>query len=216
MSGLLVIGAGVMLYRMFVPYSDLALAFTKKDMTDLVSEEEYIEEYIREHPDVHISSSDDTQAITGEFKPAKFLFIDRGVECDLRPVKMGADRYMETIDSAHDAAWLDDDGYAIPGEVGNAVIAGHNVWRGEQGSFSLLKKMQVGEKVGVTFDAGFTRYFEVVEIKTGLLYNDKSIMQPKGLSEPLLTLVTCEGDWDNDIGASRHRVVVLCKPVNKQ
>lgn len=199
----------VILYRMYIPYSDLALALKKKDMSELVSEEEYI----REHPEIVTTTSDGTEIISGDFKPVKFEFIDRGIECDLRPVKMGADRYMETIPSAHDAAWLDDKPYAVPGEVGRAVIAGHNLWRGEQGSFSLLRKMEVGEKVGVTFDIGFTRYFEVTEIKRGLEYNDKSIMRTEGLTEPVLTLVTCEGDWDSNIGSSRHRIVVVCKPI---
>ena len=72
--------------------------------------------------------------------PVKFHFIDREVSCDIIPTGIGADGTMGTVDKAEDATWLSVHPYVIPGDTGNAVIAGHNRWHGKAGTFSLLKK----------------------------------------------------------------------------
>ena len=203
------IAGAVMLFREHLPYSDLALQFEKKDMSGLVSEEEYNSS---PHSDTVVYEPPATPEQYFEILPVKFHFIDRGVECDIYPVTL-KDGGMDAVESAKDVSWLAEAPYVLPGENGNCVIAGHNLWHGEQGTFSLLKKMKKGEIVAVTFNRGFTRYFRVESINKNVRYDDKSPMQATFVKEPTLTLITCQGDWDPDLKQSTHRVVVICRPV---
>lgn len=150
--------------------------------------------------------------------PIKFHFVERDHTCNIICVGIEENSAMGTVDSAQDVGWLSQAPYVIPGDVGNAVISGHNLWSGEAGSFSLLKKVTVGEQVAVEFNVHtpdgkhkLTRYFEVAK-KYECPYNDPTPMKTQDITEPVLTLITCLGDWDTDLGQSKTRVVVICKP----
>lgn len=206
------VGVGVFLLgREYVPYSDTWLKIKDSLGMGEVNEEEFVSEEAVENGESVKTYTPPVQPVS-EFEniPVKFYFLERGVECDIYAV--GSDNgTMASVPSAKDVSWMSKKGYASPGDIGNAVLAGHNKWKGEQGAFSILGKMKKGEKVAVTFDKGFTRYFEVVSIEKNVKYDDKSVMR-KDYDEPILTLVTCSGDWDADMGQSLHRVVVKCKP----
>lgn len=141
--------------------------------------------------------------------PVKFHFIDKDSSCDIYPVGIDNTNHMETIDSAMDVTWLSVDPYVTPGDIGNAVISGHNLWKSNAGTFSQLKKMRLGEVVGVTFDKGFTRFFEVVDMYE-CDYNDSAPMVTD-INEARLTLITCKGDWNSQLDQSLTRVVVECR-----
>lgn len=144
--------------------------------------------------------------------PVKFHFIERNASCNIYATGIDESGVMGTVDSPYDLTWLSISPYVVPGDVGNAVISGHNRWGGKAGTFSLLKKVNIGETVAVTFDAGFTRYFEVVK-RYECRYDENTPMITEGVDEPILTLVTCAGDWSDHLGQSKHRVVVVCKLV---
>lgn len=143
--------------------------------------------------------------------PVKLNFMKDQVTCDIAAVGIDENRVMESVDSAHVASWLSVDPYVIPGDVGNAVIGGHNLWRGEAGTFSLLKSMQLGDTVAVCFDDGEWRYFEVIDLYE-CSYDDTACMATD-VDEAILTLITCKGDWSPEHDMSMTRVVVVCKYV---
>lgn len=189
--------------------------FTKDETDGLITEDDYLK---HNYP-VETYRPLATPVSDYDYIPVKFHFINvnvngerKNVSCDIYPVGINEKGAMGTVDSAQDAAWLSEDPYVAPGDVGNAVIAGHNLWRKQAGTFSLLKNMQKGDVVAVTFDSGFTRYFEVVK-KYEPKYNDPTPMKTENIDEPILTLVTCMGDWDSTLNQSKTRVVVVCKPV---
>lgn len=150
-----------------------------------------------------------------KYIPVTFHFIDKGISCDIYPVGINKKGQMETVSSAHDVTWLSQRPYAAPGEKGNCVISGHNLWKGDAGTFSTLKKMNKGEYVAITFDKGFTRYFKVVK-KYESRYNDGKPMKTEGIDKPVLTLITCAGDWSHTLQQSKTRVVVICENVTAE
>ena len=146
-----------------------------------------------------------------ELHPVKLYFIEQRISCNIRPVGINAKYEMGTIRSPYDAGWLYEEPYVLPGDMGKAVIAGHNRWNGHNGTFSVLKKMQAGETVAVEMSDGYARYFRVDEI-TECAYNDNTIMEPI-YDKTVLILITCKGDWDSVLHTSRTRVIAICSPI---
>lgn len=150
----------------------------------------------------------------GELHPVKLYFIEHKISCNIKPVGINSKYEMGTIRSPYDAGWLYAEPYVLPGDVGKAVIAGHNRWGGHNGTFSVLKKMQVGETVAVEMSDGYARYFRVDEL-TECAYDDNTIMTPV-YDRAVLVLITCKGDWDSVLHASRTRVIAICSPIEGQ
>lgn len=144
--------------------------------------------------------------------PVKIYFTERDIVCDIVPVGV-VDGAMDTVDDAKLAAWLTDS--ASPGDPGNSIINGHRTWKKVMGYFSELKNMVPGEEIAIELEDGSVRYFEVT---TNDVYHiDRcpiSVMELGG--ETRLTLITCLGDYNTAIGTSESRIVVVCKPVDKQ
>jgi hypothetical protein len=141
--------------------------------------------------------------------PVKIYFTEREIECDIVKVGILENGEMATVDDAKLAAWLEMG--PAPGEPGNALINGHVRWKGTKGYFSILKEMRVGEEVVIEFEDGSVKTFEAVSTdiyKLGAIPDD--VLNLGG--ETRMTLITCLGDYNPDIGTSESRVVVVCKP----
>lgn len=145
-----------------------------------------------------------------QLHPVKLYFINKRISCNVRPVGLTSKYEMETIRSAYDVGWLSSAPYVLPGDIGKAIIAGHNRWSGHNGSFSVLKKIEPGEEVAVEMSDGYARYFVVDEV-TECAYDDNSIMEPV-YDRAVLVLITCKGDWDSVLHMSRTRVIAICSP----
>ena len=141
--------------------------------------------------------------------PVTLTFQSQEISCRIASVGVDDNNVMESVEDAHIASWLSMDPYVVPGDVGNAIIGGHNLWRGKAGTFSILKNIQLGDSVLVGFNNGEWRYFDVIEIGN-CAFDDTTYMDAEA-DEALLTLITCQGDWNSDLGTSEHRVVVVCK-----
>ena len=146
-----------------------------------------------------------------ELIPVKLYFVERRISCDILPVGINSKYEMGTIRSPYNAGWLKSSPYVLPGDTGKAIIAGHNRWNGHNGTFSILKKMSVGETVAVEMNDGYARYFRVDEL-TECAYDDNSIMEPV-YDRAVLVLITCKGDWDSVLHTSRTRVIAICSPI---
>ncbi len=140
--------------------------------------------------------------------PVRIYFTGYERQADIYPVGVTEDNAMDTLDSAKDAAWYQ---YGpSPGEPGNALLNGHVKWKGELGTFSILKEMKVGDEIVIEYEDGSFKYFEVTNLDTYLLDEiPSSVMDLSG--ESRTTLITCLGDYDTSIGTSRSRVVAVCK-----
>jgi Sortase domain len=90
----------------------------------------------------------------------------------------------------------------IPGQSGNAVIAGHvNRPDGSPSTFTYLDNLRVGDSIEVQTAGGQTLIFRVTEKATPSAYvhrsNDPTMGRIFGPAlAPHLNLITCWGQWD--------------------
>jgi sortase (surface protein transpeptidase) len=99
-----------------------------------------------------------------------------------------------------------------PGEPGSAVIAGHLNWQGVTGLFADLARTPVGAAITVAYDDGSQRSFTVtaVELVPKPEVSVNGVFARDG--EQVLRLITCGGEFDDDVNSYRSNVVVTAVP----
>jgi hypothetical protein len=103
---------------------------------------------------------------------------------------------------------------SLPGDDRRAVLAGHVDAAGfGPGAFYDIDRLATSDRAVIHFDDGSTRTFEVSEsVAASKLDLDlESLFGPA--PDPLLTLVTCGGDFDSDTGHYEDNVVVTLSEV---
>jgi sortase (surface protein transpeptidase) len=81
--------------------------------------------------------------------------------------------------------------------------------------FYHLDKLKKGDLIEVTGESGETITFEM-EFAASYPYDDAPIQQIFGASsERSLQLITCTGEFDNDAGTHRERLVVTASAVER-
>ena len=96
----------------------------------------------------------------------------------------------------------------VPGQPGNAVIAGHVDWVDHAAVFYFLKNLSPGDLVNVTMDDGSVLTFSVDEVDQ---YDDTDTPMDQifgGSDLPHLNLITCGGVFDHSTHNYDHRLVV--------
>ena len=97
---------------------------------------------------------------------------------------------------------------SVPGAAGSAVLAGHVDYDGRRGSFYNLGALERGDGVRVDLDDGTTHRFVVKHVER----HAKSALPIDELftrnGSPVLTLITCGGDFDRSSGHYTDNVVV--------
>lgn len=95
-----------------------------------------------------------------------------------------------------------------PGEIGSAVIGGHNRWNDSAGVFGRLNELQKGDVLTVVDAKGLATSFTVSGTK---LYDPtdsgKSIFDSPAGSH--LNLITCSGVWDAKTKSYSKRLVIF-------
>jgi LPXTG-site transpeptidase (sortase) family protein len=95
-----------------------------------------------------------------------------------------------------------------PGEIGSAVIGGHNRWNNNAGVFGRLNELQKGDVLTVIDANGLATSFTVSGTR---LYdptdNGKSIFDSPSGSH--LNLITCSGTWDAKTNSYTKRLVIF-------
>ena len=99
-----------------------------------------------------------------------------------------------------------------PGDLGNAVFAGHLLSISSGNVFARLKELEVGDEMAFFADDA-DRVFRVIETK--LVRNtDVSVLSDRP-GQALVTLITCEGTWIQREQDYSHRRVVIAEAVNR-
>lgn len=130
------------------------------------------------------------------------------VDAKVEDVGLTPDGAMDSPSNQDGVAW-----YQLgprPGEIGSAVMAGHYGWKSAAGSvFDNLHKLQPGDTVNVTDDAGVQTTFVVRESKMyDLKMDDTDVFHSTdGIAH--LNLVTCGGVWNEDKHMYSNRLVVF-------
>lgn len=143
----------------------------------------------------------------------------RGLPTRLKIPKINVDAVVEyvglTPEGTMDApknpvnvAWLDL--VARPGEVGSAVIAGHEGWKnGIPAVFDDLNKLKEEDEISVEDENGITTTFVVREIRIYKEGGDPSDVFASNDGKAHLNLITCAGDWDKVKKGYPERLVVF-------
>jgi LPXTG-site transpeptidase (sortase) family protein len=137
------------------------------------------------------------------FIPSRIAIPALQVNAPIVPVGTESDGAMGTPKTATDVAWWQ----GMPAGRGNALFAGHSDWNGEPGTFQALGNLKPGDTVVVT-GQGKSLTFRVtwVQLLSGGI-DATSILGNQGAA-PVVTLITCGGEFDTSIRHHLSRYVV--------
>ena len=142
--------------------------------------------------------------------PARLKVASIGVDASVEQVGRAADGSMANPSTFFTVGWYKPG--PKPGEVGNAVFAGHvNNARSAAGVFENLKKIKIGDMVEVSDTGGRKLLYKIETIneypRAGAPLEE--IFTTSGPSR--LVLITCDGDWDATAGSYDRRLVVVAR-----
>lgn len=150
--------------------------------------------------DIHVNQS----------KPTKLEIPSLKESAQIKEVGLTHNGAMETVRGAKTVGWYKFG--AIPGENGNALLAGHRDWYREMGTFFKLDKMKEGDELIISFDDESTQTFQLV---SNTMYPldavPEEIMAVEG--ESRVTLITCGGIFNKNTGTYDSRVVAVFKKI---
>jgi LPXTG-site transpeptidase (sortase) family protein len=137
--------------------------------------------------------------------PVRLLVPAIGVDAAVEAVGVDGQGGMGTPARAEDVAWFQPG--ARPGDVGDAVIAGHLDWTSGPAVFAQLGKLRRGDAVAVVRQNGTQARF-VVDSTWTMPYDASTNSLFTNDGPPSLTLITCAGTWDRQRGTYLQRLVV--------
>jgi len=137
--------------------------------------------------------------------PVELRVPDAGIDAAVESVGMNSDGSMGVPSNFSDAAWFAD-GY-LPGQDGHAVFDGHVSSVDAAAVFFYVEDLHLGAPVFVTGADGTVLTFKVTDVEQYPL--DATPMDNIfGASDrPEVVLITCGGDWHEDVHLFDHRTV---------
>ncbi len=139
-------------------------------------------------------------------EPANLKIPKLKIEADIEAVTVDKEGNMDVPKQPNDAAWYSA-GY-VPGQPGNAVIAGHLDWYTGPAIFYDLASLRTGDEIIVENKNGKIMHFKVTAVET-YPYDDFPLIKVFGSSSAKnLNLVTCAGKYDKKSKIYSKRVVV--------
>ncbi|QFZ79168.1 class F sortase [Streptomyces fagopyri] len=128
--------------------------------------------------------------------PAKVAIPSVGITSSLMELGLNTDRTVQVppAEEGMTAGWYT--GGAVPGEIGAAVIIGHNDTRFGEAVFHDLKKIKEGADITVTDKTGKALHFTVTATESVAknAFPTEKVYGPT--QERALRLITCDGDFD--------------------
>lgn len=137
--------------------------------------------------------------------PARLLVPSIKVDAPVEQVGLDAQGRMATPSRASSVAW-----YRLgstPGDVGDAVMAGHLDWTSGPAVFWSLGKVRRGDQIKVVRADGTQLEF-VADSTSTVPYDSSTDALFTRDGPPSLTLITCAGAWDRQRGTYLQRLVV--------
>ncbi|MFD6290443.1 class F sortase [Streptomyces sp. NPDC060205] len=128
--------------------------------------------------------------------PAEVAVPSVGITSSLMELGLNTDRTVQVppAEEGMTAGWYT--GGAVPGDIGAAVIIGHNDTRFGEAVFHDLKKIKKGADINVTDKTGKALHFTVTATESVAknAFPTKKVYGPT--QERALRLITCDGDFD--------------------
>jgi len=145
--------------------------------------------------------------------PARLVVPSIGVDTEVEEVGLREDGFMDIPTSVDTVGW-----FALgyhPGQLGSAVLAGHlDTQTGDPAIFWNLRKMNIGDLVYIDDADGNRQTFKVV--RTGSYPPMEAPMMDifGPANKPKLALITCNGEWEDDLASYDQRLVVYTEAVD--
>ena len=100
---------------------------------------------------------------------------------------------------------------AIPGNEGNAIFGGHNLWKGTRSPLYTMDELEVGDELEIEYEDGTILRFllESVFVYELRIAPAHLIMDTKG--DARITLITCKPPFNPVRGTSNFRIVAIFK-----
>ncbi|MBJ8113568.1 class F sortase [Bacillus cereus group sp. N6] len=142
--------------------------------------------------------------------PMKLEFQQTQVTVNILPVGLDSTGRMLIKDNLEVASWYKQS--AVPGNPGNALLAGHRDWKGDLGPFQYLENIQKGEHILIQYENKEVRTFQVIEKQ---VYHVEEVpASVMNIQEgPRVTLITCTGKFIQEKGGYQDRVVVTLQSI---
>jgi hypothetical protein len=151
------------------------------------------------------TASNSNQAILSP----QFLVIPKiSTATAIEPVGRNADGQMKTPRDWRNSGWYQPG--KKPGEKGHAVFAAHRDWDGNAGPFYNLPELSFGDNVFVAGKEAIHVY-TVVESNSYTRTADPASVIFENRDSPMITLISCEGDFVDAAGTYDERRVVQAK-----
>jgi sortase A len=155
--------------------------------------------------------ADDEEESIG--KPVRLQIDAIDVDAAFEYVGVDEDGNMDVPKEWENVAWYEPG--TIPGDKGNAVIAGHYDSYTDPAVFFDLNELEEGDQIRIFTDKDEELTFEVIEIE--LVHVDEAdtskIFGPT--DERNLNLITCEGVWDTEAGMYDERLILYTRLVSE-
>lgn len=149
------------------------------------------------------------KAAPAQLAPWRLSVPGISVDAAIQTVGLAKDGNMDVPTNYTDVGWYKQG--PKPGEVGNAVLAGHlNDGASTAGVFQNLSKLKVGDYIYIK-DGDKQQRFLVLETQN---YNVNNAPLNKifgSSTERRLNLITCSGDWDKSKQEYNQRLVVFTR-----
>ncbi len=144
--------------------------------------------------------------------PRRLQIPSINVDAFVEQVGFNSDGEMDVPAKTNDVGWYEPG--PAPGERGSSVMTGHfNGENGRSGVFSNLDKLEKGDQIVTTDDAGRDITFIVRESRT---YNPGYAEEVFSASDNgiHLNLITCDGAWDEVKESYSKRLVIFADIIN--
>jgi len=140
--------------------------------------------------------------------PVRLAIKSIAVDAKVNPTGLTVNGDMAIDSNPRELAW-----YELgpkPGEVGNAVIAGHYGWKdGVASVFNSLNSVKPGDVISTYDAAGLAVDFAVTSIRLYHPDDDATQVFVSTDTKAHLNIITCQGSWNNSQRTYSERLVVF-------
>ena len=141
--------------------------------------------------------------------PVRVYIPALAVDAEIQDTGYDDSRTMQVVAAADIISWLREG--AIPGNEGNAILAGHNKWSGKKCPLFALDTLQIGDEMEIEYEDGSTLKFMLESVFVyALATAPASLIMDVG-GEARVTVITCKEPFNPKIGTSDNRIVAIFK-----
>lgn len=144
----------------------------------------------------------------------KAIYINKiNVSARVLPMSVNTDGSVQSPKNIFDAGWYT--GSVKPGEIGAMFIDGHASGPTREGLLAYLDKLVEGDEIQIEKGDGSRLTYKVVHTEVTALsdIDMKKVLLPYGNNLRGLNLMTCTGNWVEDLKTYDQRVVVYAAQV---